>query len=127
VDGTDKSEGLIKYAVQLANEIQATLRLVHVIPGFSTGAVPQVDRDFEEYMRREAHKTIEALLKKAGLEAPPLCVIVGDVADGVLEEACSHAADLVVIGRGVLQEKLGRLRTNSYGIIRRSPCPVLSV
>jgi nucleotide-binding universal stress UspA family protein len=127
VDGTDKSERLIKYAVQLANEIQATLRLVHVIPGFSTGSVPQVDRDFEEYMRREAHKTIEALLKKAGLEAPPLCVTVGDVADGVLEEACSHAADLVVIGRGVLQEKLGRLRTNSYGIIRRSPCPVLSV
>jgi nucleotide-binding universal stress UspA family protein len=37
-----------------------------------------------------------------------------------------HNADLVVIGRGKLQEALGRLRTNAYAIIRQSPCPVVS-
>jgi hypothetical protein len=32
-----------------------------------------------------------------------------------------------VIGRGKLHETLGRLRTNSYAIIRQSPCPVISI
>ncbi|HEY6346637.1 MAG TPA: universal stress protein [Bryobacteraceae bacterium] len=126
VDQTDNSEGLIKYAAQLADEIEATIRLVHVVPGFATGAARQADQEFEEYMRMQAHKTVETLQKKAGLEAP-LCVTVGDIAAGIREEAQRHAADLVVIGRGVLHEKLGRLRTHGYGIIRRSPCPVLSV
>jgi len=34
---------------------------------------------------------------------------------------------LIVIGRGVLQGTLGRLRTHAYGIIRNAPCPVISV
>jgi nucleotide-binding universal stress UspA family protein len=54
-------------------------------------------------------------------------VAVGDVAGAVREEARRHSADLIVIGRGLLHERLGRLRTHSYGIIRHSPCPVLSV
>jgi hypothetical protein len=36
-------------------------------------------------------------------------------------------ADVVIIGRGHVKEPLGRLRTNSYAIIRESPCPVISV
>ena len=126
VGETEKSVELIKYAARLASDYGATARLVHVIPGFHTGAARQADREFEDYMRVERRKTIEALQKQAGVEAP-LCVAVGDIAEGVREEARRHGADLVVIGRGVLHEKLGRLRTHAYGIIRRSPCPVLSV
>lgn len=126
VDATEKSVCLMKYAGQLASDYGATVRLVYVIPSFPTGAPRESDRDFEEYMRSESRKTIGALQKQAGLEAP-LCVAIGDIAEGVREEARRHGADLVVIGRGVLHEKLGRLRTHTYGIIRRSPCPVLSV
>ena len=39
----------------------------------------------------------------------------------------ARSADLVIIGRGVMQETLGRLRTNVYAIIREAPCPVISV
>jgi nucleotide-binding universal stress UspA family protein len=126
VDGTGKSEGLIEYAAELAEELEATIRLVHVVPGCATGAARQADAEFEQYMLMQAHKAIESLQKKAGLQGP-LCVSVGDIAEGIRAEAQRHAADLVVIGRGVLHEKLGRLRTHAYGIIRRSPCPVLSV
>ena len=35
-------------------------------------------------------------------------------------------SDLVVIGRGVVRQTLGRLRTSAYAIIREAPCPVLS-
>jgi nucleotide-binding universal stress UspA family protein len=36
-------------------------------------------------------------------------------------------SDLLIIGRSPASGVLGRLRTHAYSIIRRSPCPVLSV
>jgi nucleotide-binding universal stress UspA family protein len=45
----------------------------------------------------------------------------------VHEEASRHGADLIVIGRGVMHETLGRLRTNAHAIIRHAHCPVISV
>jgi hypothetical protein len=56
-----------------------------------------------------------------------MCVTVGDVSESVRKEALRHHTDLVVIGRGKVQETLGRLRTRAYGTIRHAPCPVLSV
>jgi len=50
----------------------------------------------------------------------------GDVADAVCGYAKSVGAHLVVIGRGK-DRQMGRLRTNAYGIIRQSPCPVVSI
>lgn len=126
VDGAKKSVGLIKYAAQFANHCGASVRLVHVIPEFDAVAARQAGAEFEESVQLQTRKTVEALQWRAKLRSP-VSVAVGDIAEGVREEARRHAADLVVIGRGVLQEKLGRLRTHSYGIIRRSPCPVLSV
>jgi nucleotide-binding universal stress UspA family protein len=116
----------MKWSKQLAASYGATLRVTHVIAGFETGQARQVDRQFEEDMRLEARKNIEAQQKEAGVDAP-LCITVGNAAAGVREEARRHGADLVVIGRGVIHETLGRLRTHAHAIIRQSPCPVLSV
>jgi nucleotide-binding universal stress UspA family protein len=126
VDGTPNSVPLMKWAGELAKDASATLRLVHVIPGMEGGLARQVDREFEEEIRKEARQTVEDLQESAGIKAP-LCVTIGHVADRVREEARRHGADLVVIGRGTLHETLGRLRTHAYGIIRQSPCAVLSV
>jgi hypothetical protein len=45
----------------------------------------------------------------------------------VHQVAVDKKSDLLVIGRGVMHETFGRLRTQSYDIIRQSPCPVLSL
>jgi len=132
VDGTPQSVPLMRWAGQFAMDCNAKLRLVHVIPGMEGGLARQVDREFEEEMRKEARQRVEDLQESAGIPQSlgaraPLCVTVGDVASCVREEARRHGADLVVIGRGILHETLGRLRTHVYGIIRQSPCPVLSV
>ncbi len=50
----------------------------------------------------------------------------GQPAKVVRKAAEDSGADLVVIGRSS-PGPLGRLRTNSYSIIRESPCAVLSV
>jgi nucleotide-binding universal stress UspA family protein len=62
----------------------------------------------------------------AGVDAP-LRAAVGDVVTTVTEEARQEGADLILIGRGSIASPLGRLRTHAFGIIQRSPCPVLSV
>jgi nucleotide-binding universal stress UspA family protein len=56
-----------------------------------------------------------------------VCFLGGRVARAVSQAAIGHNADLIVIGRGVIQKKLGRLRSDAYSIIREAPCPVISI
>jgi nucleotide-binding universal stress UspA family protein len=121
IDATPKSVALMKWAADLARDLGASLHLTHAVP-----ATDWYDsRDAADFLDG-ARQVIGKLQESAGVDAP-LCVIRGDVAFGVEEEARRHRSDLVIIGRGVAQETLGRLRTHSYGIIRQSVCPVISV
>jgi nucleotide-binding universal stress UspA family protein len=126
IDATPKSTPLMEWAAEYAKNSGATLRLVHVVSGIQGWPERQLDRQLEEDLRTQATETIGKMQKSLGIVAP-LCVAVGEIAGSVREEAERHNADLVVIGRGMLHESLGRLRTHSYGIIRQAPCPVLSV
>ena len=126
VDATPKSSPLMEWAAEYAKFTGATLRLMHVVSGVQGWPERQLDREFEETLRAQARETIEKLQKAVGLKAP-LCVAVGEVAGAVREEAERHNSDLIIVGRGLLDETMGRLRTHVYGIIRHAPCPVLSV
>jgi len=126
VDGTPKSAPLMEWSAEFAKQNKATLRLVHVVGGVQGWPERQLNREFEETMRKDAKVGVEKLARSVSVDAP-ICVAVGDVAGAVREEARRHAADLVVIGRGLLHETFGRLRTHSYGIIRQAPCPVISI
>jgi nucleotide-binding universal stress UspA family protein len=126
VDTTPKSAPLMQWAAQLAKDTGATLRVVHAVSGIEGWPERQLDREFEEALRADARTAIEKIEQTVGVQAP-LCVAVGDVAGAVRDEARRHASDLIVIGRGLLHETFGRLRTHTYGIIRQSPCPVISL
>ncbi len=126
IDATPRSSPLIEWAAEYARNTGASLRLVHAVSGIQGWPDRQLDREFEETLRIQAREAIDKLQKSVGVAAP-LCVAVGEVAGAVREEAERHNSDLIVIGRGLLHEKLGRLRTHAYGIIRQAPCPVLSV
>jgi nucleotide-binding universal stress UspA family protein len=121
VDATPKSVALMKWAADLAADLGANLRVAHAVAGFE-GYDSRDESDFLD----GARQVIRDMQESAGVNVP-LCVIKADVATGIEEEARRHGADLVVIGRGVAQQTLGRLRTHSYGIIRQSVCPVISV
>jgi nucleotide-binding universal stress UspA family protein len=126
VDGSPQSISVMQRAAAIAKDLNASLRLIHVVPGIEAWPERQMDIEFEEQIRANAKQTIEELQKSAGVDAP-LCVAVGAVADGVAEEAERHEADLLITGRGALHGTLGRLRTHAHGIIRLSPCPVISL
>jgi nucleotide-binding universal stress UspA family protein len=126
VDGTPESAALMKWAGEFSKDAVATLRMVHVVPGMEGVISPQTDRTRKRKIRDEAGEMLARLEASAGVNAP-ICVDVGNVAETICEEARRHDANLVVIGRGVLHETFGRLRTHAHAIIRQSPCPVLSV
>jgi len=126
VDGTGESASVMRFAASLSKDLGASLRLVNVVPGIEAWPERQMDIEFEEQLRANAKQRMEELQASTKIDAP-FCVAVGPVADSVAEEAERHGADLLVIGRGAIHETLGRLRTHAYGLIRLSPCPVLSV
>jgi nucleotide-binding universal stress UspA family protein len=126
VDTTPASIPLMKKAASLAKDLGATLRLASAVPGMEAWPERQMDAQFEQQIRENARRAIEEMERAADIDVP-ICVGAGAVGDVVSEEAAQHGADLVVIGRGTLHEKLGRLRTHAHAIIRHSPCPVLSV
>jgi len=126
IDGTDKTTAQMQWAEAFSKKIGATLKLLHIVSPISDWLDLPNEQELQEQVREEARRKLESLRQSAGIEAP-VRVAVGQVANTVTEEARQEGADLVIIGRGSLQSPLGRLRTHAYGIIQKSPCPVLSV
>lgn len=126
VDGTAKSAPIIEWAADFAKSTSSGLRLLTVVPAVEGWPEQQFDREMVAERVKVAREQLARLEREAGVDAP-LCIGVGDIPKAVREEALRYAADLVVIGRGLLHETFGRLRTHAYGIIRQAPCPVVSV
>jgi nucleotide-binding universal stress UspA family protein len=126
VDGTPKTPALMQWAAEFSHKMEAALKLIHVVPPISDWLALPTERDLQEEMREEARARVDSLRRACGIDVP-IRIAVGQIADTVTEEARQEGADLVVIGRGSLQSTLGRLRTHAYGIIQKSPCPVISV
>lgn len=126
VDLTPESASLIPEADALARRCGAQLRLVHTVgqtPGSPDG---DADLDFRHFLLQVGREGLAKLVQQAGI------TVATDVEEGSVSAALSGvakkvSADLVIIGHGRLQETLGQFRTNSYAIIRDSPCPVLSL
>lgn len=126
IDGTPESIGVLRWASQLSSQLGASLNLLHVVAPASDLLALESERDLQESLREAARERVETFIKAAAVEAP-LRVAVGDVAPTIAEEARQEGAHLLLLGRGSLQSKMGRLRTHEYGIIQSSPCPVISV
>ena len=126
VDGRPSSVELLKWAADFSTRVGASLKLLHVASSITDWPTLERERALQEQVRQTARDSIASLQTSAGVDAP-LRVVVGEIAATVTDIAREEGADLILIGRGSLQSSLGRLRTHAYGIIQRSPCPVLSV
>ena len=126
VDGRPESVALLKWAADFSGRVGAALKLLHVVGPIPDSPSLDPEGALEARARQSAHAKIVSLQAAAGVQAP-LSVATGDIVPTVTEHARGEDADLILIGRGSLQAPLGRLRTHAYGIIQRSPCPVLSV
>jgi nucleotide-binding universal stress UspA family protein len=124
VDLGPHSASVLLWAAGLAAEFKSKLTLLHVVPRLDS---PGEGHYADEWRRRLLADSTEAIAKaqqSAGIHMESV-VESGDVSKAVRIAAGRLNADLVVIGRSAADN--ARLRTNAYGIIRESPCPVVSV
>jgi len=126
VDLGGHSEKTLQWAAQLAGNAKAKLVLVHATPSLEGHTGEYFDPDWRLYLAQQAHKEVTALLERTGVNAE-VVIEAGDPARVIADTAARVGADAAVIGRGTSSGLFGRLRANSYSIIRQSPVPVVSV
>jgi nucleotide-binding universal stress UspA family protein len=122
----EKALRLIRYAASLAKETGAAVHLAHAVPSPEAAPARYMGGELTEFLKDAARNTIAAMQKESGTQFH-VCLEAGGISDVVGHAARSHDADLVLIGRGVLPEFAGRLRSHVYSVVRDMPCPVLSV
>lgn len=117
------------YAVSLAQENQARLVLVHVLP------TPKPGKQFRPEalsIAETMHRLGELVPEDAELWCRPECnVEYGDAGTVIQSVANRCNADLIVLGVRGLDELTGPAgilkRPTAYEVVAHSPCPVLTV
>jgi len=128
-DFSPHSLGAFPYAVSFAQENQAHLTLLHIIPDTKVGHAAIVD----EVLAAKPLSHLNALLpKEADLWCRPEAIVEqGDPGSRILEVAKDHGADLIVLGVRSAAGRLGAAthleRAIAHKIVAHAQCPVLTV
>jgi nucleotide-binding universal stress UspA family protein len=125
VDLGPQSARALAWASWLQQEFHGHLTLIHAI-AIHAESLDEPDLAWRSGIREIAEEELLRLQRETGAEAD-LLLEAGEPARIICSAAASIGAGTVIIGRGSAAGDFGRLRTNSYAIIRQSPCPVVSV
>jgi nucleotide-binding universal stress UspA family protein len=126
--GVDESAGsadAISLASGLAGLTGATVMLVNVFPYDQTPS-RAVNREYEEFLRRDSHALLERLRSELGDESFELGTVPNpSPAQGLHELAEAADADLIVVG-STHTGRAGRVLPGSTAerLLHGSPCPV---
>ena len=128
VDVTPESAVALRWASEFASEFQARLIVVHAVPtlDYNPGTY-YLDANRRKELIADAETKVARMLNDCASEGGEIRVESGSVPRVVRSTTEDERANLLVIGRAATTGIFGRLRTNSYAIIRESPCPVVSV
>jgi nucleotide-binding universal stress UspA family protein len=121
------SREVLCWAWRFARDFAARLTVIHAIPSSATrmGGF-YFDPDYAAQLSKAARERIGFLMRDLGVAAD-VRIQAGDTPVAVRTEAEELKADVLVIGRGSSPRAHGHLPTNSYAIVRESPCPVVSI
>lgn len=121
-----QSATALAWAGRFACDHHARLRIIHTIcapePKFAT----HLGDNWRDEVSKVARAEIQRLQEEVGTKAT-VYLEDGNIPSEVCSLADAIRADLLVIGRSSWRGSHGRLRSNSYAIIRQSPCAVVSV
>jgi nucleotide-binding universal stress UspA family protein len=126
VDLGPQSSRVLQWGAGLADQYGSRLSVVHAAPGVGEAANDFFDETWRATLCNRLRAKIAELAENSGARGD-IIVEAGDPHKIVSDTASRIDADVVLIGRGMSDDLLGRLRAHAYEIIRRSPCPVLSV
>lgn len=126
VDLGPQTAHVLRWGAGLARHYGAELTMAHAMPGAGSAYEEFFDPSWRTTMCASLRERLAGLARENGAEGD-IVIEAGDAHKVVSSAAERLKASVVVIGRGVSSDLLGRLRAQAYEIIRRSPCPVLSV
>jgi nucleotide-binding universal stress UspA family protein len=132
-DFSECSEEAVRYGLELARRFEARLHLLHVVQdpvtqpwaaeGFSVPLFEVVDR-----WQKQAEERLRAAVPAEDRDRVTVTSVVATPYAGILDYAAAHDVDLIVMGThgrgGVSHLLLGSIAER---VIRRAPCPVLTV
>jgi universal stress protein A len=134
LDFSDYTDEIMNTAVQIAQRFGSTMHLLHVIPNmdyftpyesfFSAENLVNVQREIE----REVGKDMEAVAKKIKDIPVTKAIHTGVAVLEIVDYVRTENIDLVVMGthgRGGLEHIL--IGSVAEKVVRRSPCPVLTI
>jgi nucleotide-binding universal stress UspA family protein len=127
IDMGPRTPNVLQAASEFSEQLDTSLHVIHSVPGIDPRFPSAMADRAHAFLVNEAREDFPAHCRKAGVEVPLEIVEDVGLVNGVVGAIVKHDADLLLIGRGVIQGSLGRLRTNAHDLIRRSPCAVLSV
>jgi nucleotide-binding universal stress UspA family protein len=134
---TPAAEGLIKYAVQVAQNLEAELIIVNIINSRDVAAVGtiaamgyEVDSDhYVSGVEQERRQMLDQILQKIPYPADKIQSIfkVGNPVDELLKIAIEEDVGLIIMGiRSRSELEYAFVGSVADKIFRRSPIPVLS-
>jgi nucleotide-binding universal stress UspA family protein len=127
-DFGESAEAALPYALSIAEESQARLYLLHVLPQPTPN---KVQKSSKETVADAMHRLQELIPKDAGLWCKPEAVVWhGAPAESILEAAGKLNADLIVLGihgsekRAEMAAHFGN--SVAHKVVTKSVCPVLT-
>ena len=134
-DFSDASESALRYGKAMAQAFGASLHVVHVMEDLLAHAwaaevyvssMPQLRDEIE----KESRQRLEALLNEGDREKfrAEVALLAGNPFLEIIRYAKAHEVDLIVMGthgRGPIAHML--LGSVAEKVVRKSPCPVLTV
>ena len=141
-DGSDHAKNALNYAKDLvAGDADAKLSVVHAVPSSYMGVdrmgtdgaldgVPYGMLDYEEYqgvVKRVLDEAQKRVAEDLGDRAQVEAVAGASPADALSRYAEEHDCDLIVMGPRGLGAIRGMLGSVSFGVLRATDVPVLTV
>jgi nucleotide-binding universal stress UspA family protein len=132
-DFSECSDGAVKYGQGLAETFGAALHLLHVVQDpytqpWAAEAFPAPLGDLLAQWQEQARVRLSELLPEGQRDHVMVAVEVGSPFQEILRYATEQSIDLIVIGthgRGPIGHML--LGSVAEKVVRRAPCPVLTV
>jgi nucleotide-binding universal stress UspA family protein len=133
-DFSDSARHAFRYGLSFAKEYEAELVLLHVVENLTVGyasdlfPVPmaEVFQEISGYAKAELAKLAEEA-RGRGVQVSEL-VVQGKPSAEIIRHATENAVDMIVLGthgKGMLDQAL--FGSTTERVVRRAPCPVLSV
>ena len=122
IDYRSLSVPLLIRASEFAELFGASLSVFSAIP-----SAPGTDHQLVQKMKKDLESALENQLAECNVKAS-ICLLEGnpgDVIGDVAEDI--ENADLLITGRGRLDEAAGHLHSHNYEIIWNAPCPVMTL